>query len=153
MGKHKILIVDDDSVELAIARAMLENDYDVTTAKSGREGLGYMRKETLPDLVLVDMIMPGVDGLEFIRTVRGNDQLPEIPIILMSSENTNKEVRGSYTSGTSDFITKPLEADILNMKVRLHLHYLDIMREKEQLKENIEKLRKQFNKLFPIEPK
>lgn len=153
MNKHKILIVDDDSIALAIARAMLENDYDVTTAKSGREGLGYMRKETLPDLVLVDMVMPGVDGLEFIRTVRADDQLPEIPIILMSSTNTNKEVLGSYTSGTSDFIAKPLEADILNMKVKLHLHYLDIARENEQLKENIEKLRKQFDKLFPSEQK
>ena len=151
MKRHKILIVDDDSIALAIARAMLENDHDVTTARSGREGLGYMRKETLPDLVLVDMEMPGVDGFEFIRTMRANKELPEIPIILMTSENTNKEVLGSYTSGASDFITKPLEADILNKKVNLHLHYLEILQENEQLKKKIESLRAQFNQLFPPE--
>lgn len=149
MSQHKILIIDDDSIALAIARAMLETDYNVITAKSGREGLGYMRKETLPDLVLVDMMMPGVDGFEFLRTVRGNTELPQIPIILMTSENTSKSVEGSYANGASDFISKPLDLNVLLKKIQLHLHYLEVERENDQQKEKIKKLREQFDHLFP----
>lgn len=69
LQKKRIMIVDDDETSLAIATAMLEDDYEVVAAKSGLQALGRLQEEKMPNLILLDMVMPGTSGMDVLKAI------------------------------------------------------------------------------------
>lgn len=104
MGKRKILIVDDEPDFLAVMSARLEaNDYEVTMAANGEEALNYV-KNSKPDAVLLDILMPGIDGLEVLRRIRKMDE--SLPVYIITAFSTDERFKAANKLGASGFIVK-----------------------------------------------
>lgn len=145
---YKIMLVDDDSTSLAIGRALLESDYELVLAKSGIQALGAMKSGKLPDLVLLDMVMPGLDGLGLLRKMKRDPALAQIPIVFLTSENDlDKEIEG-YGSGAADFLRKPVSPELLRIKIQRQLAAIALERENAALKRSLKALHDQFEELF-----
>jgi putative two-component system response regulator len=121
-GQNKILVVDDNLSSLKQIGAQLAGKYDVSLAKSGAMALDICRQEK-PDLILLDIEMPGMNGFETLKRLRLNRYLGSIPVIFLTgNHDTETEVRG-LQSGARDFITKPVEKSILIHRIELHLRF------------------------------
>jgi putative two-component system response regulator len=119
---NKILVVDDNISSLKQIGAQLGGDYEVSLAKSGALALQICMTEK-PDLILLDIEMPDMDGFETIKRLRLNHYLGSIPVIFLTgNHDTETEVRG-LQSGARDFITKPVEKSILHHRIELHLRF------------------------------
>ncbi|MBE9229754.1 response regulator [Phormidium sp. LEGE 05292] len=116
----RILIVDDMQDNISLLEAILvEEGYIVDTANSGKAALAKVQT-TPPDLILLDAMMPGMDGLEVTRRIREQKDLPFIPILLITAyENLN--AAEALDIGANDFVRKPIEYDELMARVRASL--------------------------------
>ncbi|MDR0730949.1 MAG: response regulator [Treponema sp.] len=118
----RILVVDDNLSSLKQIGAQLGENYEVSLAKSGALALQICMQEK-PDLILLDIEMPGMDGFETLKRLRLNRYLGSIPVIFLTgNHDTETEVRG-LQSGARDFITKPVEKSILLHRIELHLRF------------------------------
>jgi putative two-component system response regulator len=118
----KILVVDDNLSSLKQIGAQLGESYDISLAKSGALALQICMREK-PDLILLDIEMPEMDGFETLKRLRLNRYLGSIPVIFLTgNHDTETEVRG-LQSGARDFITKPVEKSILLHRIDLHLRF------------------------------
>ena len=118
----KILVVDDNLTNLKLISAELANYYDVSLAKSGALALQICIKEK-PDLILLDVEMPEMDGFQVIEKLKQNPQLSGIPVIFLTgNHDSSTEIRG-LELGARDFITKPVEKSILLHRIALHLNF------------------------------
>ena len=117
----RILIVDDNITNLKQAQALLANKYDIMLAKSGESALSICAKEK-PDMMLLDVEMPDMDGFETIKRLKQDPALCNIPVIfLTASRSTETEVK-ALEFGAIDFVTKPINKDILLHRLNLHLN-------------------------------
>ena len=118
MDRKKILLVDDSSTVLLMERMILsKSDYDVVTARDGLEGLEKARAER-PDLILMDVIMPRMDGFEAVRQLRQEDATREIPVIMVTTRGELQSVEAGYESGCNEYVTKPINGLELLAKVK-----------------------------------
>ena len=115
-----ILIVDDNLVSLRQISALLSKDYEVSLAKSGELALQICAQKP-PDLILLDVEMPGMDGFETIARLKGDAQLKNVPVIFLTGNNDAETQKKCLGSGAVDFVTKPADADILHQKIKQHL--------------------------------
>jgi adenylate cyclase len=116
-----ILVVDDVADNVDILQMRLESQgYEVATAGDGLEALEKTR-ELLPDLVLLDIMMPKMDGIEAVRQLKADRSLPFIPVILVTAKSDNKDVVAGLESGGDDYLTKPVEHAALSARVRAML--------------------------------
>ena len=120
-----VLVVDDDAANLRMASHILsEEKMRVSCLKSGEQAIQFLQ-ENRPDLILLDIQMPGMDGFETMAVVKGNKDTADIPVIfLTANEDSNMEVRG-LEAGAMDFIKKPFVPEILLIRVK---HTLDLIR-------------------------
>lgn len=124
-----ILIVDDISVNVTILENILTHEgYDTMTALSVQEALAQMKK-TMPDLILSDLSMPEVDGLEFCRMLKSDQNTREIPFIFITVLNTSKEKEEAFLAGAVDFIPKPFDNVEVLMRVSNHLSIYHLRQE------------------------
>lgn len=115
--KDRILVVDDIFDNLLVIETILEDEgYEIEIQESSKLGL-KMAEESPPDLILLDVMMPEMDGYEFTRRIRQNQQLPFIPILLITAHDSISVVEG-LDAGADDFIRKPVDADELQARVR-----------------------------------
>lgn len=142
--KREVLIVDDDPLNLQFLEAALEKDYRLRVARDGSEAIGQVLQQA-PDLILLDVIMPEINGFEVARTLRADEHYCTIPIIFLTNmPRFEGEIEG-LESGGIDYITKPFNLTFLQLRVRNHLelkHKNDLIREQRDLvtrqKEEIE---------------
>ncbi len=115
--KRKILVVDDDEVNRFMLKDMLEDDYDILLASNGREGLEMLRENsTSLSIVLLDLIMPEMDGYAFMKEVEKDDRLSRIPVIVLTSESSAEVI--SLRMGAADFLSKPYsEPDVIKARL------------------------------------
>jgi DNA-binding NtrC family response regulator len=106
----RILIVDDDEGTREALEVILEDDYDVTCAADGQIALDKLNREAF-DLVLLDLIMPGMDGIETLKRIKAHDK--QIDVIMVSATDRAREATAAITSGAYDYITKPFDADAI----------------------------------------
>lgn len=127
-----ILVVDDSPTNLKIMVATLINEgYEVTTAISGERALKQISYD-LPDLILLDIQMPGINGFETCKKLKENPQTKDIPIIFMTALTDTESVVKGFSLGAVDYITKPFQAAEVIARVKTHIHL-------QQLRNNLEK--------------
>ena len=114
MRKHLILVVDDEPPIVRLIRSkLLADGYSVETAGSGEEALEFLDNER-PDLVVLDVMMPGIDGYETLRRIRSTAQ---IPVILLTARSADADVTRGFHSGADDYLTKPFNPDELTLRI------------------------------------
>lgn len=144
----KIMIIDDDTTSLAIAKALLESEYEVVTMQSGLQALGYLQDHQPPELILLDMVMPGTSGMDVLKALKEIPKLADIPVIFLSSmEGMDFEVEG-FTHGTEDFIQKPIHAQLLKMKIRRQLYIHQLKEENQLLQRKLQLLKIKIDAVF-----
>src|ERR1700682_917234 len=118
MVGHKILLVDDDSVILKLVGAFLERlGFQVGRAGNGLEALKLVR-EHLPDLVITDVRMPELNGIELTTRLRGHHRTARVPIIMLSSMAEAKDALVGYSAGADEYLPKPFELTLLDAKIQ-----------------------------------
>ncbi|HWQ11118.1 MAG TPA: diguanylate cyclase [Holophaga sp.] len=118
--RSRLLIVDDDPVSLQMVGALLEESHDVTLVGSAQEALELCRTER-PDLLLLDILMPDLDGLTACRRLKEDPSTWDIPVIFLTSQATAEEETAALDTGAVDFITKPVNPSVVRARVRTHL--------------------------------
>lgn len=108
VDKLKVLIVDDVPLNILLVRKMLGLfTFKVKTAANGQQALDMISNE-VPDLMLLDLMMPGIDGFEVIRRVRASDDTKDLPIIILSALNSEADIVKGMELGANDFVNKPI---------------------------------------------
>lgn len=131
----KILVVDDDPLNIRNAVRILKDDYKVSYATSGQAAIEQVEKD-IPDLILLDIHMPNMNGFEVISSLKSNELYSEIPVIFLTADTDQEtEVQG-LKAGALDFIAKPFKDDIVKQRVR-HLLELSILQ--KDLKSEVER--------------
>ncbi|PYO22477.1 MAG: hypothetical protein DMD88_06610 [Candidatus Rokuibacteriota bacterium] len=114
----RVLIVDDDPVMRRLTTRALQNDgYVLTEATNGREALEVMRRET-PDLVILDFVMPELDGLDVLRALRADPATVSLPVLMLTSQSDEGSTRAGFDAGATDYLTKPFSSPQLSARVR-----------------------------------
>ena len=142
--KQKILIVDDSAMNRAMLMDMLENDFEILEACNGAEAMQAVREYgTRIDLMLLDIVMPEIDGFEVLAMMNKCKMIEDIPVIMISAENQMSSIERAYEMGVTDYINRPFNISIVRRRVinTLNLHakhkklnrmITDLVYEKEQ---------------------
>jgi two-component system, OmpR family, alkaline phosphatase synthesis response regulator PhoP len=118
--KRKILLIDDETFLLRVLLVRLKHwGYDSIGAENGKEGLAIMRKNK-PDLIILDKEMPGMNGEEVVRIVKGDPELKQIPIIMISADVENIDACAKRC-GIAQYLTKPCEPEDLLAMIQMEL--------------------------------
>jgi twitching motility two-component system response regulator PilH len=118
MALHKILVVDDSATErFFFAELLSRNGYDVVTAENGAEALTKAKSEQ-PDLILMDVVMPGQNGFQVTRTISRDPGTAHIPIIICSSKSQETDRYWGMKQGARDYVVKPVDPKDLLSKIR-----------------------------------
>ena len=118
--KRRVLAVDDENDVLLILRTALRDDYEVETASSGREALDKA-EEHKPDVIILDLMMPEMDGMKVLEELRKSPENASTPVIFLTGVDDKKKIREALDKGTQYYITKPFHHHDLLNKVALVL--------------------------------
>jgi diguanylate cyclase (GGDEF)-like protein len=122
-----VLVVDDEESSLAVLDKILSSEYVVFTAKSGEEALRLAENE-IPDLILLDILMPGMDGVEILSSLKRSETTRKIPVIFISALSGEDDEEKGFALGAVDYITKPFRNSIVQARVRTHMRIIRQMR-------------------------
>jgi twitching motility two-component system response regulator PilH len=118
MAIHKILVVDDSKTELYHLSELLgKRGYTVRTAENGEEAMRRLNEEK-PDLVLMDVVMPGQNGFQLTRSITRDPRFSDVPVIMCTSKNQETDRVWGMRQGARDYIVKPVNADELISKIK-----------------------------------
>ena len=122
MPIRKILVVDDSKTELVFLSDLLQkNGFAVKTAENADDAMRRLEEEH-PDLILMDVVMPGQNGYQTTRTIKRDDRFKDIPVIICTSKNLETDRIWGIRQGASDYITKPVDSDELLSKIAALTH-------------------------------
>jgi len=122
MANERILVVDDEEDVLELVRYNLDRSgYQTETASSGEEALSKARK-SLPDLIILDLMLPGIDGLEVCKKLKSDGKTEQIPVIMLTAKGDESDIVTGLELGAEDYVTKPFSPKILIARVRRILH-------------------------------
>ena len=144
--KPRILIVDDERINIDILHNLLKSDYRLLIAKNGEQALKRAHSETPPDLILLDVVMKGMDGYEVCRRLKEDKNTCNIPIIFVTSMNEARDHTQGFEMGAVDYIKKPFEPMEVKVRVKTQLKLrqakLDLEKNNQQLEDISSKLSK-----------
>lgn len=144
MGKPRVLIVDDHPANRYAFETVLEKEFDVALAESGRQALELCQREDFSVIVL-DVRMPEMDGFDTAEALRRRDKTRVTPIVFTSAyEQTSAQMTRGYVSGATDFLFSPVDPDLLRLKVstyaQIHLRHEELRRSVDRLNEELRDL-------------
>ena len=116
-NKNRIFIVDDIPDNLHLLKQILQDDYKLSFATSGKNAIKAI-EIILPDLILLDIMMPKMDGFEVCRKLKSKEKTREIPIIFLTANVTEESEIKGFELGAADYITKPISASIVKARVK-----------------------------------
>ena len=119
-ARPRLLLVDDHPINIQVLNQIFHEDHEVFVATSGEQALDFCR-ETPPDLILLDVVMPGMDGLEVCRRLKADPSTADIPVIFVTAHSGPEEETRALAVGGVDFITKPVTPAVVRARVRTHL--------------------------------
>jgi DNA-binding response OmpR family regulator len=129
--KGMILIVDDSQVSIQVLSHQLQNaGYSISVAMDGKKALDVVEKD-LPDLVLLDIMMPDMDGYEICRRIRDNEGTRMIPVIFLTARSSKEDIVQGFEAGAVDYVTKPFNTAELLARVRTHV---ELKRARDEIK-------------------
>ena len=114
---HILIIEDDDLVSRTIERSLSDSDFQISRTNNGLDGIKIARRSS-PDLVILDVIMPEIDGYEVCRRMRSDVQLSEIPILFLTAKIKDEDKVNGFLAGADDYLTKPFNIDELALRVK-----------------------------------
>jgi len=119
-GEEKLIVlaVDDDEIHLDLTKAFLDLDYNVTTAKSCEEALKLLYQGLAPNVVLLDLVMPGTDGWQTYERIRGISKLHNVPIAIFTVSNDPADKKRAEQMGAADYIKKPISQEELLARIK-----------------------------------
>jgi diguanylate cyclase (GGDEF)-like protein len=120
LPKKIVLIVDDMATNIEILDGVLNGEYEILFATNGRDAL-EIAKQQVPDLILLDVIMPEMDGYKVCSELKGNEKTRDIPVIFVTANNQEEDESRGFEEGVVDYITKPVRPSIVKARVRIHL--------------------------------
>jgi putative two-component system response regulator len=118
--KNRLLIVDDEPTNIHILSNILSEDYEIRAANNGERAIEAAKSQS-PDLILLDMIMPGLDGLQVCKLLRENEATKDIPVIFVTSMSDPANEELGLQAGAVDYISKPVSPPIVKARVKIHL--------------------------------
>ena len=131
----KILVVDDIPANRLLAGKILAGEFEVDSVKSGEEALDFFTRK-IPDLVLLDIYMEGIDGFEVLEKMRAVPQTADIPVVFLTADDDHEVETRGFKAGAVDFITKPFIATVLQQRVR---RIVELFRLRHQLQQEVER--------------
>ena len=117
MAKKILLVDDEDNIVTILEARLIANGYDVVTASDGQDGLAKARAEN-PDLIILDVMLPKIDGFKVCRMLKFDDQYKHIPIILFSARTQDSDLDTGKQQGADAYITKPFQPEVLLAKIK-----------------------------------
>ncbi|MCR5755306.1 MAG: response regulator [Acetatifactor sp.] len=141
-----VIVVDDDETNLKMAGHILSKAHmRVTAMKSGQALLDYLQDKEVPDLILLDIKMPGMDGFQTLEALRKIDKVKQVPVIFLTADEKEETEAKGLSLGAMDFIKKPFAPEILTIRVR---HTIDLDHLQRNLADEVEKKTKDNEQLF-----
>ena len=110
--RHKVLIVDDETLNIEFLQTLLNEEINVIFATSGEDALSIVQANR-PDMILLDIMMPGMDGYEVCKRLKGNPETKDIPVIFVTAKTGPEEEARGLELGAIDYITKPFNPEIV----------------------------------------
>ena len=144
--KSRILIVDDDQFNISVLTEILSNDYNVMTAESGGKALKALDGPLLPDLILLDILMPGMDGYEVCKQIKADERTAHIPIVFVTAVSEAMDAARAFEIGAVDYVTKPFNPVTVKARINTHIKLSSTL----QALENALKEVKRLSGLLPI---
>ena len=136
--KHKVLIVDDTPENIHVLMGTLKDQYAIVAAINGEKALKMAVAEPRPDLILLDIMMPGMDGFEVCRRLKADSGTRDIPVIFLSAlDDTANKVKG-FAEGAVDYISKPFQPEEVQVRVNTHLTINRLNREVQHQRDQLE---------------
>lgn len=123
-GERQIVAVDDSAIILKMLEKLLGEKYELRGFVSGTRALQYLKDRT-PDLIILDIDMPEINGYEMLKKIKERGHLTEVPVIFLTSNNDKDHVVKAVAGGARDYVVKPIDEDILLDKVHLLLDDID----------------------------
>lgn len=148
----KLLVADDEPIDLKVITSALKDKYEVLSAHSGQEAIDLTKKH-MPDMIVLDVLMPDLDGYEVCMTLKNDIRFADIPIVFVTAVNSKEgELRGLKLGGI-DYICKPINFALLHMRIKNQLALKEqrdlIARQKEELEATLARI-KQLEGIIPI---
>ncbi len=122
--KERILIVDDEKINIKILIDLLKDDYSLVLARSGEQALKFSFQSPPPDLILLDVVMPEMGGYEVIKQLKENEITKNVPVIFITALNSVEDEEHGLKLGAVDYITKPFSPPIVKMRIQNHLKFV-----------------------------
>lgn len=145
-----ILIVDDMPDNIDVVAGILKEDYKVRAATRGQRALDIATSDNPPDLILLDIMMPEMDGLEVCSRLKADPETQDIPIIFLSAMDKSEDIVTGLELGAVDYVTKPATPSVLKARVRTHLqlrkaqqalqHEMELIQENARLRDDVERI-------------
>ncbi len=143
MPHPKILVVDDQLLSTRLLeRRLVRSDMKVYSASNGEEGL-RIAKEVLPDIILLDIVMPGMDGIAVCRELKRNDKLRDIPVIFITARTETRDKIEGFDVGATDFLVKPLNLEEAHARIKTQLRIIEEHQANIKLTRQLEESRRQ----------
>ena len=131
--KHSVLIVDDENINIDALTLMLSSEYTVYTANDGQSAIEEAEKHS-PDIILLDILMPEMDGYAVIAALKSSKKTQNIPVIFITGLNSDDDEEKGLNLGAVDYITKPFSAANVQLRIKHQIETFDQLRSIEQLK-------------------
>ncbi len=154
-----VLIVEDNPLIRRQLSAMLQSKYAVKEAASGKEALAYLKTGKIPDIILLDIIMPGMDGYQVCMELKDNKVTSDVPVVFLTSKDETKDIVKAFEYGAVDYLIKPFRKEEMLIRVNNHVEYKlarDYQRKliegKNQLIAELEKALKEIKTLRGLIP-
>jgi diguanylate cyclase (GGDEF)-like protein len=129
---YKILVVDDEKSNLMVLNRILSSEYTIFTAKTGEDALSRISEDP-PDLILLDIVLPGIDGFEVLRRLKASPETRTIPVIVITGLQSDEDEEKGLLLGAVDYITKPFKNAIVIARVKTHIQIVRQIRMIERL--------------------
>jgi DNA-binding response OmpR family regulator len=150
--KLRILIVDDEPINIHLLTRALQGTYDVYTATNGIDAISQVQKVT-PDLLILDVMMPDISGFEVCKNIKADERFADIPVIFLTGLDTQEGQLQGLELGGIDYLTKPINFTLLRLRVRNHIALKEqrdlLVRQKAELEAALVRV-KQLEGIIPI---
>ena len=117
-GKKSIVAVDDSGIILKMLEKLLSGEYAYYGFSKGMRALKFLKETRIPHLIILDIEMPEIDGYQMLEMIRKKDELKEVPVLFLTSNNDKEHVIKAIKTGANDYIVKPIDENVFMDKVR-----------------------------------